>query len=103
MSDTTPISWTCEKCGFPIADGAGSVNIPFAELSAHGKGDRLTWRVQHDRCLPDTAVYGVDVDYIRDKAGIRRWTEHLMGKNWFADTNWGHVISTALHRESAGA
>lgn len=103
MTDRTRIPWTCVTCGFPIADGTGSVNIPFAELSAHRPGRELVWRVQHDACLATDAVYGVDVDYLRDERGILRWTLHLMAKNWFADSTWQGIIAAAFQDEEVGA
>lgn len=103
MSDLTRISWTCRKCGFSIADGAGSVNIPFARLSAHRPGVELVWRVEHDACLDTPDVYGVAVEYLRDARGVLQWTHHLMSKNWFADSTWDGIIATALVEERAGA
>ena len=98
-----PLVWTCVTCGFPIPDGAGSVNIPLAELSAHQPGRALVWRAQHDACLASSDVYGVDVDYLRDDRGILRWTLHLMEKNWFADSTWRGVIAAAFIDEGVGA
>lgn len=94
--DLTPITWTCTTCGFPVADGAGCVNIPFADLSAHRTGQELVWRIQHDSCLETGDVYGIDVDFLRDERGLLRWTHHLMEKNWFSDSNWRSVIGMAV-------
>lgn len=103
MSDTTPISWTCEKCGFPIPDQRGCLNIPFADLSAHKPGDELTWRAQHDTCLSTTDVYGIDVEQLRDHRGVLRWTHHLMSKNWFQDSTWDGIIASTIYSERVGA
>lgn len=100
---STQIIYTCDSCGFRIADSAGCVHIPFEHLSRHHQGDDLAWSFHHDRCLPTTATYGVDVEDLRTERGILRWTLHLMSKNWFADSNWSRVIAGALVSDRAGA
>lgn len=96
MSDLTRIEWTCTTCGFPIADGTGCINIPFVELSAHKPGRELVWRTQHDKCLPTSSVYGIDVETLRTHRDVLRWTHHLMSKNWFVDSTWAGVLSSIV-------
>lgn len=92
----THIEWTCNACGFPIADGAGSINIPFAHLSAHRPGRDLVWRARHDRCLATPDVYGIDVESLRTHWDVLRWTHHLMSKNWFVDSTWAGILSSIV-------
>lgn len=99
--DLSPIQWTCVTCGFHIADGAGCVNIPFAELSAHKPGRELVWRPQHDKCLATPAVYGLDVDTLRTHWDVLRWTHHLMEKNWFIDSTWDGILSSVVWGKAA--
>lgn len=95
---STQIQWTCTTCSFPIADGAGVLGIPFADLSAHPDAE-LNWRAQHNDCIdPDHEVYGINVDDLRDADGLLRWTVHLMGKNWLHDSNWRGVLAVAVRR-----
>lgn len=96
----SPIQWTCVTCGFPIADGTGCLGVPFAQLAAWPDDDPA-WRAQHNACIdPGRDVYGIDVEQIRDAAGLLRWTVHLMEKSWFVDSNWRGVLAVAMKREA---
>ena len=103
IAATSTITYTCDACGFSIGDRQGCVHIPFERLSRHRQGNDLAWHFHHDHCLPTAAVYGIDVETVRTERGILRWTLHLMGKSWFADSDWSRVIAGALVTDRAGA
>ncbi len=56
---------------------------------------RVRWRVTHESCEPD-AGYRIEVERIRTWPAYLHWTAHLMGKGWFADTNWDDLILDTL-------
>ncbi|MCR6488377.1 hypothetical protein M8542_36660 [Amycolatopsis sp. OK19-0408] len=105
----------CQICLQLIADGDGAVWCrPEAATAERGdRGDqetwssftleemlaapdeRVHWRVTHERCEPATG-YLIAVERIRTWPAYLHWTAHLMGKGWFASTNWDDLILDTL-------
>jgi hypothetical protein len=56
---------------------------------------RSRWRVTHDGCEPGEG-YRIAVERIRTWPAYLHWTAHLMGKGWFAGTNWDDLILDTL-------
>lgn len=114
------LAWTCEMCGEPIADGEGYVELPSSETqryanekreweerhggSPHGRlldmgalfdlPDEPHWWAVHRACDPEPSGggYWFDIERIRTYADVLGWTAHLMGKCWFADTDWDQLL-----------
>lgn len=105
----------CDLCRRPVADGTGSLYIDLAEVreyrhdadewrAAHAGPVKVSevldaparpcWRVRHDACDTDRDVlaYDISVEQIRTWHELARWTAHLFDKNWFALTDWGHLM-----------
>lgn len=122
LSTSPQITWLCDGCKKPVANGTGHMEVRYADISAYKKAraawhdanpgrmihggalldfpDRARWHVWHKKCDPDPEeefpVYWFDIERIRTHAQVLKWTAHLMGKRWFEDTNWDQVIWTAL-------
>lgn len=119
MSKTTQcrLEWECERCGFPIADGAGYLAIDLHEASTaevleaewHERhrdsigatlAELMTlpeparWVIAHDKCspLPDGPYYCIDIERAKTAAHLLNWTAHLMSKTWLSATNWDDLI-----------
>lgn len=55
----------------------------------------LTWVTHCEGCedrLPNTCGYCIQVSQLRTYKDLVRWTGHLMGKTWFAATDWNHML-----------
>lgn len=113
------LEFLCGKCGFPIADDAGSLYMRFPDLHAyrrqmeerrglHSEGSALTleelfahpadvpWFIHHYDCEPDKVDgYQIGVEQVRTWRKLVEWTSHLMEKNWLPSTNWGVLIGSA--------
>lgn len=110
------IQWTCATCGRDVADdGVLHVNLDQARAHRHAVratrsteiginlGDLLArpaparWAAHHSTCDLDTESndYWIPMREVRSHAQLLRWTAHLMGKNWLADTDWIQVIRDA--------
>lgn len=112
MSKSTEcrLEWECERCGFPIADGAGAVRIDLAEVrDAEAAGEPVMtswddiiqqdyfypaqWMARHIACDDiDGPFYAIDVERIRTPEQMLWWTAHLMEKRWLTFTNWRGII-----------
>ena len=89
-------TWTCTACGFPIADGTGVIAAPYTEINDPPMFG-IEWRPRHDQCLDDLQdAYWIPVEEMRDHAGVLRWTAHLHGKAWFANSSWADIIRSTL-------
>lgn len=89
---TQQLTWTCTVCGNPIADGTGSIFIPYEEIRGALRADcEPRWITAHFDC-DDRDGYSIDVERIRTHEQALAWTAHLMGKRWVADTNWLDVV-----------
>lgn len=96
MNHLTRLSWVCDTCGFPIADGQGVLCVPFLEINnPPDMGGR--WRAQHTSCANREHVdyYGIDIESVSDALGLVWWSAHLIGKNWLPETNWEQVLRFA--------
>lgn len=83
------ITLICEKCSFPIAHGHGCIYIQSSDVEARG---RIRWHTAHDACLSEEPVYDLDAHEIASTAALRLWTEHLMGKSWYAQSDWSDLL-----------
>jgi predicted GIY-YIG superfamily endonuclease len=56
--------------------------------------DRVPWQAWHRACdpRPDASTYWFDADRISTWEHVADWTAHLMGKNWFLDTDWQQLL-----------
>lgn len=55
----------------------------------------LTWVTHCEGCedgLSNTCGYCIQVSQLRTYKDLVRWTGHLMGKTWFAATDWNHML-----------
>lgn len=50
------------------------------------------WMTHCGRCEPNTCGYCIEVSQLRTYKDLVRWTAHLMGKTWFAVTDWDHML-----------
>ena len=90
----------CERCGFPIAPGKGSIYATYQEIGAARDGDgRIHWYTRHDKCSEhlEESSYELGADQLMTPGELARWTAHLMAKRWFALTDWDDLL-----REVAG-
>lgn len=117
----TAFTWTCDKCGKPIADGSGYICVDDsaayrilrhrAELSS-GARRQVTlirasdieipgvarWHVWHRACDPhaDGDGYWFGVERCRTLEHLLDWNAHLAEKNWIRHTDWGRFIQRRL-------
>lgn len=106
------ITWTCDGCDKPIADGEGYIAVAYSDirkteeareaweranpgpmftgaaLMAYPKDAR--WHALHRDCdpLPDAADYWFGVERLRTIRHALDWTLHLMEKVWLPCTDW---------------
>lgn len=89
-------TWTCTSCHFPVADDEGVVSVPLrevAEMPMFGP----EWAPRHHLCRePGEDYYEVPVEQLRDADGVLRWTAHLLGKVWLANSNWDAIIRSTV-------
>jgi hypothetical protein len=120
--ETARVTWTCEVCGQPIADGEGYVAMSYAELheykpalkaweeriaeaypgpwraypfsELHDHPSPVRWHVLHGRCdpRPEGDDYWIGTERIRTAADVISWSAHLLEKNWIQDTTWSDVL-----------
>ena len=104
----------CQACGTPIENLHGHLGIDVTALAEYraaarewdaanpdGSGTmaslldhpaQVTWTTHHEACEPNTCGYCIQVDQIRDLKSLIKWTAHLMGKAWLADSDWDHLL-----------
>lgn len=117
MATVDKITWNCQACGQPIADGHGYLNISRSTLrrveEAWTEHERrndglmslaellalpapVRWLPFHHLCDPDPTgddtAYFISVERIRTPRQALWWTAHLMGKTWTEHTDWDQVI-----------
>lgn len=118
------IDWgTCEVCDGPIGPtDKAAIELPpvdqirffreawarsEAALSLDQPGDLAEalalpalahWRVVHNACSDraSSTAYDLLLTEVRTHADLRRWTEHLRSKTWFAHTDWDDLIRKAV-------
>ena len=89
-------TWTCTACNFPIADDEGVVSVPLREI-ADMPMFGPEWAPRHHLCRePAEDYYEVPVEQLRDADGVLRWTAHLLGKVWLANSNWDAIIRSTV-------
>lgn len=90
------IEWTCVTCLFPIADDEGVVSVPLSHISDMPMFGP-EWAPRHHLCREaGESYYEVPVEQLRDAEGVLRWTAHLLGKVWIANSNWDAIIRSTL-------
>lgn len=117
------LTWTCQVCGFPIADRAGYLHVDLAKVGQHEAAkiafedkhrqggfvgysaaewiDEMPpmprWRIHHRACDPDPDAtdYCIDVESARTHASLLDWTAHLLEKSWLRSTTWDDLIRDA--------
>jgi hypothetical protein len=107
----------CETCNFPVTGDSGSLYVTYADIHTHEAAETeweerhpagtaiditellehpgdIHWRTGHDRCRADRDLdcYEIDDVQICSWPQLARWTAHLMGKNWFALTDWDDLL-----------
>jgi hypothetical protein len=90
----------CERCGFPIAHGEGSIYATYQDLgAARPDGGLVHWHTRHDKCSEhlEESSYELGADQLTSQSDLARWTAHLMAKRWLALTDWDDLL-----REVAG-
>lgn len=124
------LTWICQACGFPIADGTGYLHVDLAKIGQyeaakaafkdkHRQDGMLAysaaewfdampptprWRIHHRACDPDpdAADYCIDVETVRTHAGLLGWTAHLLEKSWLRSTTWDDLIRHAAADSERG-
>ncbi len=108
------ITWLCDECHRPVADGTGCLHIAYSAIRATEAGQRkwkqdhpgpvftvadlLTfpapapWAVHHLRCdpRPNSDDYWFGVERIRSAVDVIEWTSHLTAKAW--STDWSGTL-----------
>lgn len=111
------LEFICDTCGTPIADGYGSIRMPYEALNearfkaaesqegVGGVGGVVTvgavlslppilhWQILHFVCSPDDDAYEIDVDLVRTLGDLDRWNDHLRAKNWLPLTDWDELVA----------
>lgn len=105
----------CDNCRRPVGDGGGFLSIDLMDVRTYQRaasqwridhpgpvpaGDifdspvRPCWRVEHDECntADGASAYTIEVERVRTWRDLTWWTAHLFDKNWFAATDWGHLM-----------
>lgn len=54
--------------------------------------EQVSWVTHCERCEPNTCGYCIQVAELRTHRDLIRWTSHLMGKAWLADTDWDELL-----------
>lgn len=120
-----PITWLCCKCGEPIANKQGYVEVLAADLRkaqmAQMEEERIRvqerasfprfktgreilsepdtrahWRAIHRDCDPgDAEGYWFGVERCRTVESLLSWTLHLLGKGWYEATDWTQFADEA--------
>jgi hypothetical protein len=113
------LTFFCDTCKQPVADGDGYIHASHTKILAHQKAmadfaatsehtgadlaafldlpGRAGWQVHHPACDPEKhADYCIYVEQINTWRGLMSMTAHLMGKTWLGSTDWA-----ALLRETA--
>lgn len=54
--------------------------------------EQVPWVTHCERCEPNTCGYCIQVDELETYQDLIRWTSHLMGKSWLADTDWDELL-----------
>ncbi|MEW6473029.1 MAG: hypothetical protein AB1679_12230 [Actinomycetota bacterium] len=114
------LTWYCDACGEPIADGEGYLEVSVTEANAVRQAwkdarkakqresgcvvwsggelaampDQAPWMAWHSRCdpNPDGSGYWFWVERCRTAAQLLDWTAHLAGKSWFKHTSWTSLL-----------
>lgn len=118
---TAELALICRGCKRPVDDEDGSLRVTYAAIEQYRKAeqqwqarnlgmavdlaelltgpDEARWLAYHDRCDPEAGIgaYQIDAEHLSTWRDLARWTAHLMGKNWFAWTDWDELL-----REAAG-
>ena len=111
---TGGITWVCDKCHRPIANGQGYVHIACSAIRSTEAGQRkwdqehpgpvyaaadlvtypapAPWEIHHHRCdpRPNSDDYWFGIERIRSAVDVIEWTEHLTGKAW--STDWSDTL-----------
>lgn len=101
----------CQACWQPIEHGHLGIDTQViaayqAAEAARGKVesaddllDSVTagpaapqWVTHCETCEPNTCGYCIEADQLRTYKDLVRWTGHLMGKTWFASSDWNHML-----------
>ncbi len=102
------ITWICDECGQPIADGAGGLGVDVAASIERGRpserADRaatpVEWVAVHLECNSGgTPGYWIAVDRLRTATQLLDWSAHLAGKRWASGTDWWRVVRRVALRQ----
>lgn len=106
----------CQTCGKPIDEGHLGIDTqpvtayeaaavaweaehgdagPLAELLTHPEEPQ--WAAHCEACEPDTCGYCIQAGELATYKGLIKWTAHLMGKSWFAHTDWDDMLEKLTH------
>lgn len=126
MEPSTPITWTCQHCHGPIADGTGWITIERSDAYQHAREvkewraslesphyitgaelrdlpDKPRWNITHSTCdeVEDVTDYTIAIERIRTERDLLSWSAHLLGKTWIQHTDWDRVIRKAIRHHYA--
>lgn len=106
----------CQTCRRPIEEGHLGIDTQAVATyqaaaaaweAAHGDAgtldDLLThpegpeWTAHCAACEPNTCGYCIQAGELTTYKGLVKWTAHLMGKTWFAATDWDHMLESLVH------
>lgn len=115
------IEWICDVCKKPIDNILGGVWIthpdireasrrstspegPMSIIEILALPDGPKWHVTHDSgCTiykeTQPGAYWLPIESLRSHTAVLKWTGHLLGKNWLAETNWDDIIERAVKGE----
>ncbi len=101
----------CQICWRPIEQGHLGIDTAViadyqaaeaARTASPAEGESLealladpeppTWVTHCEGCEPNTCGYCIQVSQLRTYKDLLRWTGHLMGKTWFAASDWNHML-----------
>lgn len=61
----------------------------------------LKWVASHNKCSGDDDHYYIPLSEFTCVDDLLTWTAHLMGKSWFADSDWDKYLRAAVGKSAA--
>lgn len=105
----------CQSCRSPITIGHLGVDIGALagyraaveqwEADNPGAGpmgalldlpEQVAWQAHCEKCDPHACGYSIQSAELATYKGLLKWTAHLMGKAWLADTDWDELLEQVV-------